>query len=117
MDTHLASHARGFIHNDGACQRIPVQCRRGADRQAQGGFALLAGDSGDGPLIQIDVHPDVGVFALEPAGIVKRTDLLTAAAAQTAVGQVALIDIVEQAYPVCAVSQLRQITRKLGRWR
>jgi len=82
MDTHLASHAGGFIHNDGACLRIPVQCRRGADLQTKGGFALLTGYGGDGPLIQIDVYPDVGVFALESAGIVKRADPLTVAAAQ-----------------------------------
>jgi len=34
-------------------------------------------------VIQIDMNPDIGVTALEAAGIVKRTDPLTITAAQT----------------------------------
>jgi hypothetical protein len=82
MHAQLASHAGSFIHNDRAGVRIPTQGRCGADLQAEGGFALLTGQGSDGAFIQIDVHPDVGGSALESAGIVKRTDLLTIAAAQ-----------------------------------
>jgi hypothetical protein len=82
MDTHFASHAGGFIHNYRSCLRIPAQGRGGTDLQAEGGFALLTGHGGNGSLIQIDMNPDIGIFALESAGILKGTDPLTIAAAQ-----------------------------------
>ena len=47
---------------------------------------MLTGHGGNGSLIQIDMNPDIGVPALESAGIVKRTDALTIAAAQAPVG-------------------------------
>jgi hypothetical protein len=86
MDTHFASHAGGFIHNYRSCFRIPVQGRCGADLQTEGGFTLLTGHGGNGSLIQIDMNPDIGISVLESAGIVKRTDLLTIAAAQAPIG-------------------------------
>ena len=85
MNTHFASDAGGFVHNDRSCLRVPAQGRRWTDFQAQRGFALLTGHGGDGSLIQIDMNPDIGLPALESAGILKRTDLLTAAAAKTTI--------------------------------
>jgi len=82
MNAHFASDAGGFIHNDRSCFRIPSQGRRRADLQAKGGFALLTGHGSDGSLIQVDMYPDLGVSAFEPAGIMKRADLLATAAAQ-----------------------------------
>jgi hypothetical protein len=85
MNAHFASDAGGFIHNDRSCFRIPAQGRRRADFQTEGGFALLAGHGRDGSLIQVDMHPDIGVSALEPAGIMKRADLLTTTATQATI--------------------------------
>ena len=82
MNTHIASHAGGFIHNYRSCFRIPAQSRCGTNLQAEGGFALLTCHGGNGSLIQIHMNPDIGVFELESAGVLKGTDPLTIAAAQ-----------------------------------
>jgi len=43
---------------------------------------LLTGHGKYGSLIQIDMDPDIGIFKLEPSGILKGANPLTIAAAQ-----------------------------------
>jgi hypothetical protein len=43
MDTHFASHAGGFIHNNRLCFRIPAYGCCGTDLLTDGRFALLTG--------------------------------------------------------------------------
>jgi hypothetical protein len=82
MDTHFTSHAGGFIHYYRSCLRIPVYSRCGTDLQTKSGFALLTGHGRNCSLIQIDMNPDIGISALESAGVLKGTDPLTITAAQ-----------------------------------
>jgi hypothetical protein len=82
MHTHFAPQTGRLIHNHSPGCRMPLNGPCRADLQAEGRFALLAGHGKNGSLIQIDMNPNVGVLAFESAGVLKRADPLTIAAAQ-----------------------------------
>ena len=50
--------------------------------QAEGRFALLAGHGKYGTLFKVDLNPNIGIFAFETAGFLKRANLFAIATGQ-----------------------------------
>ena len=85
VDAHLATHTHRFVHRHGTCIQVAVDGPYGTDLQANGDFALLAGQGENRARIHIDVDPNIGILAIKAPGILKRADPLAIPAGQAAI--------------------------------
>jgi len=85
IHTHFAAVANCFINHDRPRYRVPADSCRGTDLKTISRFALLTGQGKNCSLRHINMNPDIGVFAFEPVGILKRTNPLTVSAGQATI--------------------------------
>jgi hypothetical protein len=85
VDAHLATHTHRFVHHHGTCIQVTADSPRGTNFQANGGFALLAGQGKNRARIHIDVDPNIGILAHKAPGILKRADPLAIPAGQATI--------------------------------
>jgi hypothetical protein len=85
IHTRFASLANCFINHDRPRYRVPVNGCRGTDLKTVRRFTLLTGLGKNRSLIHINMNPDIGVFVIEPAGILKRANPLTVSACQATI--------------------------------